>query len=342
MLGCGPLASQFRQAWVARAPSPAAFDVNDFRQGDVPRGAPDPRYLIACYSRAPEIEEINCLAATQQLVPVGFSLAAVLCWGTSDFSGGYASKRSDAFLVTMLSHASGFVLMLALALLTHASYPSPSSRNWALIAGAFGGTALAIFYRTLGSADMGITAPVAAVLGAAIPAVFAMITQGLPGIQAIAGFVLAGLGIWLISRPDGSVRNYAGISMAALAGIGFAGFFICINRTGESSVLWSAVHSRVASLGIVGAIVLFRRGRGRLHPSGATLALFAGCLDVTGTALFIRAEQTGRLDSAVVLSSLYPVITVLLARMVLHENFTRWKTVGIFAALLAVPLIALQ
>jgi drug/metabolite transporter (DMT)-like permease len=287
------------------------------------------------------------LASAAQLVPVGFSLAAVLCWGTSDFTGGYASKRSDAFLITLLSHAGGFVLMLTLALLTHAPYPSPSSRNWALLAGALGGTALAIFYRALASGDMGITAPVAAVLGAAIPAAFAMITQGLPGAFSIAGFVLAGIGIWLISRPDGSARSYAGVSMAALAGVGFAGFFICIDRAGDSSALWSAVHSRVASLMIVAAIVLFRRiwfrqSPIRLQPTGAALALFAGCLDVSGTALFIRAEQTGRLDTAVVLSSLYPVITVVLARVVLHEQFTRWKTIGIFAALLAVPLIALQ
>jgi drug/metabolite transporter (DMT)-like permease len=127
-----------------------------------------------------------------------------------------------------------------------------------------------------------------------------------------------------------------------LAGIGFAGFFICIDHTGDASALWSATHSRVASLFIVGGIVWFRRRRGRLHRTDATLALFAGCLDVSGTALFIRAEQGGRLDTAVVLSSLYPVITVLLARLVLSEHFTRWKMVGIFAALLAVPLIAVQ
>ena len=287
------------------------------------------------------------MASAAQLVPVGFSLAAVLCWGTSDFTGGYASKRSDAFIITLLSHAGGFTLVLTLALLTHATYPSASSRNWALLAGALGGSALTIFYRALASGDMGITAPVAAVLGAAIPAAFAVVTQGPPGALSIAGFLLAGIGIWLISRPDGSAGNYAGIWMAALAGVGFAGFFICIDRAGDSSALWSAVHSRFASLVIVAVIVLIRRGwlgrspRG-LQTSSATLALFAGCLDVTGTALFIRAEQTGRLDTAVVLSSLYPVITVLLARVVLHEQFTRWKTIGIFAALLAVPLIALQ
>ena len=282
------------------------------------------------------------MASAQQLVPVAFSLAAVLCWGTSDFSGGYAAKRSDAFLVTVLAHAAGFTLMLALALLTHASYPSASSRNWAVGAGLLGGSALAIFYRALASGDMGLTAPVAAVLGAAIPAAFAMITQGMPGRLPIAGFLLAGLGIWLISRPDGSANHYAGLFMAALAGIGFAGFFVCINRTGQSSALWSAVHSRFASLAIVAVMVLFRGRQGGLERSDATLALFAGCLDVTGTAFFIRADQTGRLDSAVVLSSLYPVVTVLLARVALHENFTRWKTVGILAALVAVPLIALE
>jgi drug/metabolite transporter (DMT)-like permease len=282
------------------------------------------------------------LSSAQQLVPVGFSLAAGLCWGTSDFSGGYASKRSDAFLVTLLSHAGGFALMLTLALSTHAAYPSSTSRMWALIAGALGGTALAIFYRALARGNMGITAPVAAVLGAAIPAAFAMLTQGLPGGLSIAGFLLAGIGIWLISRPEGGTNNHSGILMAALAGLGFAGFFICIDRAGDSSALWSAVNSRFASLAVVAVIVLFRRGRGRLQLSDAALALFAGCLDVSGTAVFIRAEQTGRLDTAVVLSSLYPVITVLLARMILHEHFTRWKTVGIFAALLAVPLIAAQ
>ncbi len=273
---------------------------------------------------------------------VAFSLAAVLCWGTSDFTGGYASKGSDSFRVTMLSHAAGLALMLTLALLTGAPYPAPSSRGWALLAGALGGTALAIFYRTLADGNMGITAPVAAVLGAAIPTAFVILTQGVPAKLSLAGFLLAGIGIWLISRPDGSANNHAGLVMAALAGIGFAGFFLCIHRTGDSSVLWSAVHSRFASLMIVGAIVLWRRGRGRVQRADASLALFAGCLDVTGTALFIRAEQTGRLDSAVVLSSLYPVITVLLARIVLHERFTTWKTIGVFAALLAVPLIAIK
>jgi drug/metabolite transporter (DMT)-like permease len=280
------------------------------------------------------------LASAEQLAAAGFSLAAALCWGTSDFSGGYASKRSDAFLVTMLSHAGGFALMLTLALLTHSELPSRSSRMWAAAGGLLGGLALVFFYRAL-SGGMGLVAPVAAVLGAAIPAGFTMITQGLPSIVAIAGFLLAGVGIWLISRPDDS-GNRRGIYMAALAGLGFAGFFLCISRTGESSALWSATCSRLASLLVVGGIVLFRRKQVGLRSGDAIVGLVAVCLDVTGTALFIRANQTGRLDSAVVLSSLYPALTVLLAWFFLKEKFTPWKTAGIVAAVLAVPMIALQ
>jgi drug/metabolite transporter (DMT)-like permease len=70
--------------------------------------------------------------------------------------------------------------------------------------------------------------------------------------------------------------------------------------------------------------------------------MLAGALDSTGTLLFIRAEQTGRLDTAVMLTALYPVVTVLLARLILKEHFSRWKAVGVFAALAAVPLIAMR
>ena len=277
-----------------------------------------------------------------QFVPVAFSLAAVLTWGTSDFIGGYASKDSDPFLVTALAHASGFSLMAIWALAEHAPFPARESELWALLAGALGGVALAIFYRALAGGTMGLTAPVAAVLGAAIPAILTMFTQGVPGAIPVSGFLLAGIGIWLISRPEGGFGRPQGLSMAVLAGVGFAGFFICINRTGNSSALWSAATSRFASLVLVLLIVLARRTPIRLGAQGIMLGLVAGWLDSTGTMLFIRADQTGRLDSAVVISSLYPAITVLLARLILREHFTRWKAIGMVAAILAVPMIAAQ
>jgi drug/metabolite transporter (DMT)-like permease len=281
------------------------------------------------------------MPTTVQLVPTTFSLIAVFCWGTSDFLGGYASKRSNAFLVTLLAHTGGFGLMTALALSTHAALPSRTSQLWAFAAGALGGTGLALFYRALATGSMGLNAPVAAVLGAAIPTAFGMMIEGFPGVVPVTGFLLAGFGIWLISRPDGRAGR-EGLGLALLAGLGFAGFFICINQTRDASAVWSAVTCRVGSLLLVGILVLLSKAPRKVTRRDAGLSVLAGFLDSTGTLLFIRADQTGRLDAAVVLTALYPAVTVLLARIVLKEHFTRWKAVGIAAALLAVPLIALR
>lgn len=281
------------------------------------------------------------MLSAAELVPTSFSLAAVFAWGTSDFLGGYAARRANAFLLTTIAHAGGLIPMFLLASATHAELPSPRSVHWALAGGVSGGGALAIFYGALAAGRMGLTAPVAAVLGAAVPTIFGMITQGVPGSIHVAGFVIAVAGIWLISRTeDGSSPK--GIGLAAISGIGFAGFYLCISQAKDGSALWLATFSRAGALLVTGLIVLVQRKFQDITAAGVRWGLLAGCLDVSGTAFFVRASQTGRLDSAVVLTSLYPAVTVLLARMVLHEHFTRWKAVGMFAALLAVPMIAGQ
>jgi uncharacterized membrane protein len=224
------------------------------------------------------------------LVPAGFSLGAFLLWGTSDFVGGYAVRRADAFLFTAITHASGGLLMLALARLDHSPFPNRNSAEWALAAGVFAGLSLAIFYRALAAGKMGLTAPVSAVLGAAIAAGVGMATEGPPGAAA---------------------------------------------------TLWIAGLSRTCSFVVTVAVLVLRRHFGQIDLQEIGLGMLAGVVDVSGSVLFVRATQTGRLDSAVVISSLYPAVTVLLARLILRERFTRWKVIGMLAALLAVPMIAL-
>jgi len=272
-------------------------------------------------------------------LPTNFSLAAVFAWGTSDFLGGYGARRANAFALTAIAHLSGLLLMAAIALASHAPFPSRSAVAWALLGGLSGGGALAIFYRALATGRMGLTAPVAAVLGAAIPTAFGMFREGLPQATQVAGFVMAATGIWLISRTEDE-SSPEGIGMAALAGIGFAGFYLCIRQAGDGSAFWLAATSKVASFVLTGLIVLIGRSARDIDRRGIALGILAGCLDVIGSVLFIRASQTGRLDAAVVLSSLYPAVTVLLARFILKEHFTRWKALGMVAALLAVPMIA--
>jgi len=274
-----------------------------------------------------------------QFASAAYSLAAVLAWGTSDFLGGYATRRANAFLFTTIVNVGGLLMMASLAATTDAPFPSTRSVIWVLAGGVSGGASLAIFYRALSSGRMGLTAPVAAVLGAAIPTFFSMFTEGWPGPGRVAGFFLAAGGLWLITRAeDGSTPE--GVGLAVLAGIGFAGFFLCVRQAGDAPALWIASLTRIGGLLTTGAIVLVQRRFCDITSAGVRWAVVTGCVDSLGTVLFVRASQSGRLDEAVVLSSLYPAITVLLARLFLKEHFTRWKFVGLLAALASVPMIA--
>lgn len=283
----------------------------------------------------------NALFANAQLVSIILSLFSMTVWGFSDFIGGYASRQTNAFLLTAVSHLGGLVFMTTLALSWHAPLPPERAILWAMAAGLFGGTALAVFYRALAMGQMGITAPIAALLGAAIPTIVSFFSEGLPGTITIAGFLLAAIGIWLIARSEEEARRHTGLSLAIVSGIGFAGFFLCVKQAGDVSPLWVATFVRLASIATTGSIVLFARQTQPLVRSGIWLGILAGVLDSGGTALFTKASQSGRLDTAVVISSLYPAITVLLARFVLRESFSRWKLLGLIAALVAVPMIAM-
>jgi len=239
----------------------------------------------------------------------------------------------------MLGHAGGFTMVFAVAAGNHLPVPASRGILWAMLAGASGGTALAFFYRALARGNMGLAAPVSTVIGAAIPAVFAIWVEGFPGPLTVAGFALALVGIWLISRPEESGRPQ-GLVLAVISGLGFAGFYICMKEAGNGTAWWLAACSRGASL-VATAVITFAGRKFRpFYPAGAIVGVLAGCLDVSGTVLFVRGVQTGRLDSTVVLTSLYPVITILLARAILKERFTPWKTAGLAAALAAVPMIA--
>ncbi len=280
------------------------------------------------------------MSAAAQYIPAAYSLTAVGVWGASDFLGGVGARRANAFLFTAIVHSSGLVAGGTLALMTRAPFPGSVSLLWSLVAGMLAGVSLAFFYRALACGNMGLVAPVAAVLSAAIPAIVTAFGSGFPGIRQVIGFILAGIGVWLISRTEGTVGRPEGLGVAVLAGIGFAGWYLCAHRAGNSSALWVAVCSRLVSFLVTASIVVFKRQLRAVPMPVLTIAVVAGILDITGSIVFIRAAQIGRLDAAVVLSSLYPAVTVVLARVFLHEHFSRARTIGMVAALVAVPMIA--
>jgi drug/metabolite transporter (DMT)-like permease len=278
------------------------------------------------------------------VAPAVYSIVAVFIWGTSDFAGGYASRRANAFVLTAFSHLCACGLMTAVVLAQHEPMPNRASVAWALVAGALGGFSLAIFYRALASGQMGLTAPVAALLGAAIPTLVDIALEGAPSRWSVGGFVLAIVAIWLITRPEPQGNNDEaghprGVAAAALAGVGFAGFYLCIHQAAGSPA-WVSLIARIASFTATLVAIVATRAPLKLDRPAVALGMLAGFFDISGSALFIYASQHGRLDEAVVITSLYPAVTVLLARLVLKEHFSRWKFVGLLAALAAVPLIS--
>ncbi len=279
------------------------------------------------------------MSAAPQFTTAAYGMAAVLAWGTSDFLGGYATRRANAFLFTVVVNLGGLLVVGTLAAAAHAPFPPARSAAWVLAGGISGGAALAIFYRALSSGRMGLTAPVAAVLGAAIPAVFSMFTEGLPGRIPLLGFAVAAVGLWLITRTEDGGKP-EGIGLAIVSGIGFASFYLCVRQAGDISALWIAALTRTGGLVVTSLVVMVLGDFRDITSAGVRWGVVTGCIDSLGTILFVRASQAGRLDEAVVISSLYPAVTVLLARLFLKEHFTRWRLVGLVAALAAVPMIA--
>jgi drug/metabolite transporter (DMT)-like permease len=275
-----------------------------------------------------------------EFATASFSLAAAASWGAGDFSGGIGARGSDAFGVVVVAHGTGLVLMLALALITGEAIPSHAALWWGVAAGVGGAFGLTSLYRALAVGQMGINAPIAAVITAALPVIFGIWKEGLPAPIQIGGFVLAAVAIWLIAMPTGEVARPKGLGLAISAGIGFGIYLICSRQASTEAVYWPLVVARVASLLLMLTIVLSSRKPWVPARNLLPYMVFAGLMDSFGNAMFVYGVRHGRLDVATVLSSLYPATTVLLARFVLKERISRLQTVGMLAALMAVPLIA--
>ena len=269
------------------------------------------------------------------------ALASSVVWGTADFSGGLLTRRLPAFAVTVLSQAAGFVpLVVAVAVRGHVD-----GKGFALglLAGVGGGAGLAAFYRALSLGTMSVVSPIAA-CSAVVPFVISIATGERPGSLALVGAVVALAGAVLASaeerRSDSPERSRAILlAVGAAVALGVFIYFLGLGSR-EGDALSTLVGARGGSLAtlLTGALVF----RARLRVPRRALAAVAavGLLDVTANALFACASGHGLLSLVSVLGSLYPVMTVVLAHLLLHERLTRAQQVGIALAVAGVTLIA--
>jgi drug/metabolite transporter (DMT)-like permease len=282
------------------------------------------------------------MALAPELAAVAFGLFASLSWGVSDFSGGMATKRISVIGVVAVSNAIGLLLLIGLAFAAREMVPPVEDFVWGAFAGLAGLVGIASLYQALAVGQMGVAAPLSAVLSAVLSVGFGILIEGLPAPSRLVGFGLGVASIWFVSYSRGAARETKGLGFAALAGVGFAAFLVFVDRVSEGAVFWPLVAARATSSAVMLSAAFFSRRR--WTPQGRvewTTVLLAGLLDVAGNIFFVMSTQVGRLDVAAVVSSLYPAITVLLARFILKERITRLQALGLGAALAAISLIAI-
>jgi drug/metabolite transporter (DMT)-like permease len=270
-----------------------------------------------------------------------FGLSSALIWGAGDFCGGLSSRRAPLLGVLILAESTGFTLLVVAGLISGEVIPARTEFVYAVAAGLSGTIGLGCLYRGLAIERASIVAPVSAVVGVAIPAVFAAYTVGLPGTLKLVGFVLAIAAIVLASHSTHVTKKNHGLPLALLAGLTFGGFFIYMDlASGHGSTFYPLAIARGFPIPILLLIAFVRAAPGLPPRNAVFLIVLTGLLDAIGTVFFILSTTLGRLDVATILSSLYPASTVMLSRLLLHEPITPLQKFGVLLALTAIVLIA--
>lgn len=274
------------------------------------------------------------------------ALATAAVYGTADFLGGLASRQVRALLVVGWSQLAGWVLVVALSLVVGGT-ATYADLGWGAAAGVVGTAGLSVFYRALAEGSMSVVAPVTAVCAAAVPVVAGLAGGDAVSASALVGVALAlpAVGLVATERGSGARPRVAGsLASALLAGTAFGAMFVLLHRTSPDSGLWPLVGSRGASALLVGALLLVRPALRRptlLVPRPALpLVLGAGLADMSANVLYLFAVRQGELSLVGLLSSLYPVSTVVLAAVVLRERLSRLQLAGVGGCAVAVALIA--
>ncbi len=282
------------------------------------------------------------------------ALAAAVLYGTADFLGGVASRRASVFTVLALTVPAGAVVMVLAALLGgllgHGGTGAPASAGdwsavgWAAASGVCGAGGLIAFYAGFASAPISVVAPVAALVSAVLPVGVAIAGGERPATTVIAGGLICLVAVVLVSaQPADHARGRGrllALGYGAAAGVGFGLFFIFLKNAGQSGVLWPVAISRSAGTVVAFGLALATRTRLRPGRDGITrIALLSGVIDAAANVCYVLATRAGLFGLAVVITSLYPGMTVLLARVLLAERIRWVQRTGLLLAAAGVVLV---
>ena len=271
------------------------------------------------------------------------ALGGAACWGVGDFLGGLAARRMAVIAVLAISQAIGLVGVLVWVVVAQEAFPGVVELLPAVAAGVAGLIGLAALYRGLAVGAMGIVAPISAaspVVGLSADAV-----QGtFPATLQWLGIALVLTGIATLSREPssdgGGGRIASGVGLALVAALGFGLFVVGLDAGSDESAAWAVVVARATSVSIAVVVALVLSIS--LRPPRGTWPLLVGIGvgDTLANVLVAVASTHGSVGIVAVLSALYPIVTVLLARLFLEERLTTPKRVGGVVAISGAVLVA--
>ena len=280
------------------------------------------------------------LDVSPTLLPALLALTSAVLWGISDFGGGVLGRRAPIFGVLLATQSVGFVIASLGMAVRSETMLEGTDLALSLLAGGLAAIGVGSLYRGLAVGRMGVVAPVTAVLTATTPAIIGIAWQGFPGPIVFVGFALAIVAVIIVSAvPDDSSGRPVGLGYALVGGFTLGLLGVVLSRIDLQYAFAPLALMRALELVLFVAVVAIRGLAWRMPRSTLPLVALVGMVDVIGNLAFLTAARTGDLSIAAVLSSLYPVITVVLAAALLRERITRSHAAGVALAFVAIALI---
>jgi drug/metabolite transporter (DMT)-like permease len=278
------------------------------------------------------------------MTAIALALGTALCYGVSNFIGPLISRELPTTAVLVAGQTVAFVVS-AIVVLAHGQPAPPLDEVGAgLLAGAGNAGGLALFYAAAATGPLSIITPIGAT-GAIVPVLVGLATGDDVTAIGAAGIVLAIGGVALAARRVGGTDAEAAdlrrtVTLAALSAACFGVFLWAIAPASDSGVFWGVMFSRLSLLTLLIGGALLTRQAVRVPPADVPKVALPGVLLFSGTLLYAAATQEGLLSVVSVIATLFPVVTVTLALMFLHERLTRTQWAGVGAALAGVVLLS--
>jgi drug/metabolite transporter (DMT)-like permease len=272
-------------------------------------------------------------------------VATAALFGSGDFLGGLASRRAPALAVTGVVYVVGVVVFAALLLIVRPEQLTRADVLWGAVSGLAGTVGILSLYAALAIGRMSIVAPITAALSGAGPALFDLARGSHVGPVTMVGLGLALVAVIIVSTTTGTVEDHgmppAAVGLSVLAGASFACSLVALSLTLPASGFAPLLVARAVGAVVMCVALIVRRREMSLDLRAARMAGAAGLLDAGANITMISAIRIGPLAVASVVGALYPVATMLLARIVLGERLKRHQAFGVALALAAVVLTAI-